>query len=75
MIGQSSLDDLNSRLPKPVPMNRFRPNFVFNGGTPYCEDFLHTFRIRDIVFTAVKPCARCVLTTINQEDATKERNL
>ena len=29
IIGQSSLDDLNARLKEPVPMNRFRPNFVF----------------------------------------------
>lgn len=71
MIGQSSLDDLNSRLSQPILMNRFRPNFVFNGGTPYCEDGMHTFRIGVITFSAVKPCARCVLTTIDQEYATK----
>ena len=29
MIGQASLDDLNRRLKTPVPINRFRPNFVF----------------------------------------------
>jgi uncharacterized protein YcbX len=71
MIGQSSLDDLNSRLSKPVLMNRFRPNFVFKGGTPYCEDAINIFCIGDITFTAVKPCARCVLTTIDQEQAVK----
>lgn len=32
MIGQASLDDLNSRLASPLPMNRFRPNIVFTGG-------------------------------------------
>lgn len=71
MIGQSSLDDLNRRLERPLPMNRFRPNFVFKSGAPYTEDIMHTFRIGDITFTAVKPCARCVLTTIDQEQATK----
>lgn len=71
MIGQSSLDDLNSRLTNPVLMNRFRPNFVFKGGAPYYEDTIHIFRISEITFTAVKPCARCVLTTIDQEHATK----
>lgn len=71
MIGQSSLDDLNSRLAQPILMNRFRPNFVFNGGAPYCEDTMHTFRIGAISFSAVKACARCVLTTIDQEQATK----
>uniref|UniRef100_UPI003593293F MOSC domain-containing protein n=1 Tax=Aquiflexum sp. TaxID=1872584 RepID=UPI003593293F len=32
LIGQASLDDLNSKLEHPVPMDRFRPNFVFSGG-------------------------------------------
>ena len=71
MIGQSSLDDLNNRLDKPVLMNRFRPNFVFSGGTPYIEDKMESFKIGDINFKGVRPCARCVLTTINQENATK----
>ncbi len=71
MIGQSSLDDLNSRLTQPILMNRFRPNFVFKGAAPYCEDSMHTFRISDVTFSAVKPCSRCVLTTIDQEHATK----
>ncbi len=71
MIGQSSLDDLNCRLTQPVLMNRFRPNLVFKGGAPYCEDAMQTFQIGDITFTAVKPCARCILTTINQEEGTK----
>src|SRR5204863_6279030 len=35
ILGQSTLDDLNSRLKEPAPMNRFRPNFVFTGGEPY----------------------------------------
>ena len=69
IIGQSSLDDLNTRLEKPLPMNRFRPNFIFSGGRPYEEDNWKDFRINNIDFTAVKPCARCVITTTNQETA------
>lgn len=45
IIGQSSLDDLNNLLEYPVPMNRFRPNFVFTGGVPYLEDSIHSFCI------------------------------
>ncbi len=69
IIGQSSLDDLNSRLDKPIPMNRFRTNFVFTGGKPYEEDNWKDFRIGDLSFKAVKPCARCVITTTNQDTA------
>ena len=69
IIGESSLDDLNSRLETPLPMNRFRPNFVFTGGNPYEEDNWKDFKIGDVKFKAVKPCARCVITTTDQATA------
>jgi uncharacterized protein len=71
IIGQRSLDDLNSRLKIPVPMNRFRPNFVFTGGEPFEEDRLRKFTIGKSRFVGVKACSRCVLTTVNQETAEK----
>lgn len=67
IIGQSSLDDLNSRLEDPVEMRRFRPNFVFEGGLPYEEETWKRFSIGSVDFLGVKPCARCVLTTVNPE--------
>jgi uncharacterized protein len=66
LVGKASLDDLNSRLEVPVPMDRFRPNIVFTGGQPFEEDEFHHFRINAIDFFGVKPCARCSVTTINQ---------
>lgn len=69
IIGQSSLDDLNARLDNPIPMNRFRTNFVFTGGKPYEEDNWNDFKIGNVNFKAVKPCARCVITTTNQDTA------
>lgn len=71
IIGQESLNDLNSRLPEPVPMDRFRPNFVFTGGQAFDEDTWTEFKIGETTFYPVKPCARCVLTTINQETGQK----
>jgi len=68
LIGQSSLDDLNSKLAEILPMNRFRPNIVFTGGEPYEEDSMHTFTIGNITFHGVKLCARCIMTTIDQEN-------
>ena len=73
LIGQSSLDDLNSRLPEPLPMNRFRPNIVFTGGSPFLEDDMKDFSVNDIHFYGVKLCARCVITTINQDNASKSK--
>lgn len=69
VIGQASLDDLNSRLTNPLPMNRFRPNLVFEGGEPFAEDGWHTFTIGKNKFAAVKPCSRCIMTTTDQETA------
>jgi uncharacterized protein len=71
VIGQSSLDDLNNRLEKPVNINRFRPNFVFTNGEPFEEDAWHEFTVGGVRFFGVKPCARCVMTTINQETGEK----
>lgn len=66
LLSEASLADLNTRLPQPVPMNRFRPNLVLAGGDPYVEDALTRFRLGTIEFEVVKPCARCVLTTTDQ---------
>jgi len=73
LIGQASLDDLNSRLATPLPMNRFRPNVVFTGGTAFLEDTMKQFEINGITFFCVKPCARCVMTTIDQQSAAKAK--
>jgi uncharacterized protein YcbX len=67
IIGQSSLDDLNQRLDSPVGMNRFRPNLVYTGGKPFEEDTFKKFQIGDQVFHGVKPCARCILTTVDPD--------
>jgi uncharacterized protein len=72
IIGQSSLDDLNNRLENPVNINRFRPNFVFTNGEPFEEDAWHEFTVGNVRFFGVKPCARCIMTTIDQETGEKK---
>lgn len=69
IIGQSSLDELNRRMETSLPMNRFRTNFVFTGGEPFEEDKWGKFRMGELFFNAVKPCARCVITTTDQDTA------
>ncbi|WAC10071.1 MOSC domain-containing protein [Dyadobacter pollutisoli] len=71
IISQASLDDLNSRLAEPISMRRFRPNFVVTGTEAFAEDQWKNVMIGDLNFEIVKPCARCVLTTINPETAEK----
>ena len=67
VIGENSLADLNSKLEKQIPMNRFRPNIVVSGSAPFAEDSWKKIRIGKTIFRATKPSARCVVTTIDQE--------
>jgi len=67
LIGTGSLAALNAKLDRPVPMARFRPNVVVEGIEPFAEDRWRGFSIGATRFEAVKPCARCVVTTIDQE--------
>ena len=69
LIGQESLNLLNSKLNEPIEMNRFRPNIVFEGGTAHIEDLMIKFRIAEVEFQGIKPCARCQVPTINQHTA------
>jgi uncharacterized protein YcbX len=73
VISEASLADLNSRMDRPLPMNRFRPNLVIGGGEPYLEDAIGAFNIEGITLRMVKPCDRCVVTTTDQE--TTERGV
>jgi uncharacterized protein len=71
MIAKESIADLNSRLEEPLPVNRFRPNLVIESSLPYEEDRMEHFSINNISFYGVKLCARCMITTINQQTIEK----
>jgi uncharacterized protein len=71
MIAQASLDNLNTKLIDAIPMNRFRANIVFTGGHAHIEDEMELFSINGLDFLGVKPCSRCVITTINQQNSEK----
>jgi uncharacterized protein YcbX len=66
-ISEASLDQLNRKLAVPLPMNRFRPNLVFSGFEPHGEDDVHELAGEAVTLRAVKPCARCKVTTVDQE--------
>ena len=71
LASHASLDDLNARLAQPLPMSRFRPNLVVDGDGAWAEDGWTRLRIGDVLFDSVKPCARCVVTTIDQRTGGK----
>lgn len=69
LTSTDSLDELNRRMAAPLPMDRFRPNLVVSNTEPFEEDTWKVIQIGGIRFHAVKPCARCVVTTTDQTTA------
>lgn len=69
IVSQESLDDLNERMAEPVTMSRFRPSIVIAGLGAYSEDRISALSSGDTILASVKPCGRCVVVTINQENA------
>lgn len=75
LANAASLDMVNDWLveggDEPVPMTRFRPNLVVAGAPAWAEDgwLGRRLRIGAVTFRAVKPCDRCVVTTIDQDTA------
>ncbi len=75
LISQTALDELNARLPSPVPMDRFRPNIVIEDCPPHAEDSWQRIRIGTMEFDVAKPCARCVMPSIDQATAGKDPDI
>lgn len=67
VLTQASVRDLNQRLVRPVTVEHFRPNVVIEGASPYEEDGWEHILIGDVPVRVVKPCARCVITTVDPE--------
>jgi uncharacterized protein YcbX len=63
----ASLADLNARMGRELPMERFRPNIVLDGLPPYAEDRIAELHCGDVQLRLVKPCVRCSITTTDQK--------
>jgi uncharacterized protein YcbX len=70
VLSEASLEELNRRIVgrgcAPVPMSRFRPNVVLAGCPAFAEDEWKAVRVGGMTLDLVKPCARCVTTTVDQ---------
>jgi uncharacterized protein YcbX len=67
LTSTASLDDLNGRLEAPVLMNRFRPNVVVRGASPFAEDTWKQLRIGAVETICAATCVRCVIISVNQD--------
>ncbi|MFY1695477.1 MULTISPECIES: MOSC domain-containing protein [unclassified Solwaraspora] len=75
LTSTASLDAVNDWLvgsgdpAAPLPMHRFRPNVVLTGAPAWAEDgwLGQRIRIGAVTFRVAKTCARCVVTTTDQD--------
>ncbi|XP_075982565.1 mitochondrial amidoxime reducing component [Anticarsia gemmatalis] len=76
LINEASVDDLNTRL-NDVKVNEtyFRPNFLLTGAQAYDEDNWKYLKIGENIFEVIKPCTRCILTTIDPETGVRNKNM
>lgn len=72
LISRASLEELNRKLPAPLPMNRFRPSIVIEGAPAHAEDALTIFRFGRLAIRGVKLCTRCVITTTDQKTGLRD---
>lgn len=70
----ASLDDLNRRMGKTIPMNRFRPSITVSGARPWAEDRWKKLRVANVTLDIVKPCLRCIVTTTDQQSGFRDGN-
>jgi uncharacterized protein YcbX len=61
----SSLAALGRWMGTSPPMACFRPNVVIEGWTEWAEDELRELRCGEVTLRLVKPCTRCVVTTLD----------
>lgn len=71
LTNEASLRDLQQRCPAGVQMEQFRPNLVVSGVAAWEEDSWKVLRIGDVIFDVVKPCSRCIFTTVSPEKGQK----
>ena len=69
VISEASLAELNKRSSGHHTMAQFRTNLVVSGNAAFIEDSWKRIRIGDVEFEVVKPCQRCILTTVNPNTA------
>ncbi|PPK86705.1 hypothetical protein CLV84_3641 [Neolewinella xylanilytica] len=61
----ASLKSLSDRLGRPVNMLRFRPNIVVEAEDAFVEDGWSRIRVGSQGFYLPKPCARCIMVTVD----------
>lgn len=75
IISESSMDFLSEKVGRELAVERFRPNIVLSGCEAFAEDEWKKIAINGIEFDIVKPCARCVIPTLDLETSEKQADV
>lgn len=68
LVTEASLAVINAKLDAAVDVRRFRPNLVICGSAGFAEDRWRRLQIGEVVFTVAKPCARCVIPSLDPDN-------
>ncbi|TBW59182.1 MOSC domain-containing protein [Marinobacter halodurans] len=71
----ASLAALSERIGEPVDMRRFRPNIVVSGGDAFDEDGWAALHRDGLSLDLVKPCSRCLMTTVHPDEGVRSDSL
>lgn len=71
LINEASFQNLQQRAPNAIRIEQFRPNIVVSGAKAFDEDSWLVIRIGEVIFDLVKPCSRCILTTVSTDRGRK----
>lgn len=65
LINQASFKAVQQLCPAKINIEQFRGNLIIIGAEAFAEDSWQTIQIGEVIFELVKPCSRCILTTVN----------
>lgn len=72
LLSRAAADELSARANRELGWRRFRPNLLIDGVFAHAEDSWRRVRIGKLEFDVVKPCVRCVFTTIDPDSGVAE---
>lgn len=72
LISETAITELDARVGGGIDARRFRPNIVVSGCSAHAEDGWKRLRIGAIEFANVKPCVRCVFTTVDADSGERD---
>ncbi|HGJ5875255.1 MAG TPA: YcbX family protein [Arsenophonus sp.] len=72
LINQTSFKAVQQQCPANINIEQFRGNLIITGAEAFAEDSWQMIQIGDVIFDLVKPCSRCILTTVNINKGTQQ---